>query len=75
MVILDWMMPVKTGIEVCASLRSDPDFSSTRIMMITARSSPQDISRAKEAGADDYFTKPFTPRELRARVTTLLEAG
>jgi DNA-binding response OmpR family regulator len=75
MVILDWMMPVKTGIEVCASLRADPDFSSTRIMMLTARSTPQDVSRAKEAGADDYFTKPFTPRELRARVATLLEAG
>lgn len=71
-VILDWMMPIKTGIEVCAALRSDPDFAATRIMMLTARSSPQDVSRAKAAGADDYFTKPFTPRELRERVTMLL---
>lgn len=75
MVILDWMMPVKTGIEVCSTLRADPEFAGTRIMMITARSSPQDISRAKAAGADDYFVKPFTPRELRARVATLLEAS
>lgn len=75
MVILDWMMPVKTGIEVCSTLRADPKFAGTRIMMITARSSPQDISRAKAAGADDYFVKPFTPRELRARVATLLEAS
>ena len=73
MVILDWMMPVKTGIEVCAALRADPDFASTRIMMLTARSAPQDVSRAKAAGADDYVVKPFTPRELRARVATLLE--
>lgn len=75
MVILDWMMPIKTGVEVCAALRSDPNFDSTRIMMITARSSPQDISRAKIAGADDYFVKPFTPRELRSRVATLLESS
>jgi DNA-binding response OmpR family regulator len=75
MVILDWMMPVKTGIEVCSTLRADPEFAGTRIMMITARSSPQDISRARAAGADDYFVKPFTPRELRARVATLLEAS
>ncbi|MFS0868193.1 response regulator transcription factor [Microbacterium sp. 179-B 1A2 NHS] len=73
MVILDWMMPIKTGIEVCTALRSDPEFASTRIMMVTARSSPQDVSRAKAAGVDDYFVKPFTPRELRARVATLLE--
>ncbi|WP_405371717.1 MULTISPECIES: response regulator transcription factor [unclassified Microbacterium] len=75
MVILDWMMPVKTGIEVCATLRSDPEFVRTRIMMLTARSSPQDVSRAKAAGADDYFTKPFTPRELRARVADLLASN
>jgi len=68
MVILDWMMPIKTGIEVCSTLRADPDFSSTRILMLTARSSPQDVAQAHAAGIDDYVVKPFTPRQLRERV-------
>lgn len=71
-VILDWMMPIKTGIEVCSELRSDPRFAQTRILMLTARSSPQDVARAKAAGVDDYVVKPFTPRQLRERVDTLL---
>lgn len=73
-VILDWMMPIKSGIEVCSELRADPGFAGTRIMMLTARSSPQDVSRARAAGVDDYVVKPFTPRDLRARVATLLES-
>ncbi|MDJ1114441.1 response regulator transcription factor [Microbacterium dauci] len=73
LVILDWMMPIKTGIEVCAALRADPDFERTRIMMITARSSPQDLARAEAAGADDYLVKPFMPRDLRARVQSLFD--
>lgn len=72
LVILDWMMPIKSGIEVCSELRSDPGFAGTRIMMLTARSSPQDVSRAKAAGVDDYVVKPFTPRQLRERVEMLL---
>lgn len=72
-IVLDWMMPVKTGIEVCAALRGDDRFRSTRIMMLTARSADEDIARAKAAGADDYFVKPFTPRALRARVAALLD--
>ena len=71
-VILDWMMPVKNGLEVCTALRADAAFADTRIMMLTARSSPQDVSRAKDAGADDYFVKPFTPRALRERVAELI---
>ncbi|CAL4860791.1 response regulator [Microbacterium sp. MM2322] len=73
MVIVDWMMPIKTGIEVCSTLRANPDFSSTRIMMLTARSSPQDVAQAKAAGVDDYVVKPFTPRQLRERVASLLD--
>lgn len=75
MVILDWMMPIKTGIEVCSTLRADPDFSSTRILMLTARSSPQDVAQAHAAGIDDYVVKPFTPRQLRERVAALLETA
>lgn len=70
--ILDWMMPRKTGIEVCAALRADQRFAVTRIMMLTARSSPEDIALARSVGADDYFVKPFSPRVLRQRVATLL---
>ena len=70
-VILDWMMPVATGIEVCERLRADARFESTRIMMLTARSSPSDMTRARQAGADDYVVKPFAPRELRQHVATL----
>lgn len=72
-VILDWMMPVATGIEVCQRLRSEAEFASTRIMMLTARSSERDISLARSAGADDYVVKPFVPRELRQRVAALIE--
>jgi len=70
--ILDWMMPVKTGIEVCEALRADARFNTTRIMMLTARASQDDIARARSVGADDYFVKPFSPRALRERVATLL---
>jgi len=71
-VILDWMMPRMTGIEVCEALRADVAFAETRIMMLTARSSASDIARAKDAGADDYVVKPFLPRELRQRVAELV---
>lgn len=67
------MMPVATGIEVCQRLRSEAEFASTRIMMLTARSSERDISLARSAGADDYVVKPFVPRELRQRVAALIE--
>ncbi|WDG18688.1 response regulator transcription factor [Microbacterium sp. Clip185] len=72
LVILDWMMPHRTGLEVCAELRSDTSFAGTRIMMLTARAQDEDIARAFSAGADDYMTKPFSPRELVARVGALL---
>lgn len=71
-VILDWMMPIKNGIEVCAELRASDEFAATRIMMLTARASESDLSRAQAVGADDYVVKPFTPRSLRERVATLL---
>tara|TARA_B100000378_G_scaffold256678_1_gene234570 strand:+ start:468 stop:833 length:366 start_codon:yes stop_codon:yes gene_type:complete len=72
LVLLDWMMPVKSGIEVCEELRSDEGFATTRIVMLTARRADEDRERAMAAGADDYLVKPFLPRALRSRVAELL---
>ena len=72
LIVLDWMMPGMTGIEVCRTLRQDSSFAATRIIMLTAKSAPSDIDAARGAGADDYVVKPFAPRELRRRVAELL---
>lgn len=72
LIVLDWMMPAMTGIEVCRTLRQDRAFDDTRIIMLTARSTQGDIDAARAAGADDYVVKPFAPRELRRRVAELL---
>jgi DNA-binding response OmpR family regulator len=69
LVILDINMPGATGFEVCASLRTR---GSTPIIMLTARGEEQDLVRALELGADDYLTKPFSPRTLLARIKALL---
>jgi DNA-binding response OmpR family regulator len=69
LVILDINMPAATGFEVCAALRTR---GSTPIMMLTARGEEQDLVRALELGADDYLTKPFSPRTLLARIKALL---
>jgi len=69
LVILDINMPGATGFEVCASLR---ERGSTPIIMLTARGEEQDLVRALELGADDYLTKPFSPRTLLARIKALL---
>jgi DNA-binding response OmpR family regulator len=69
LVILDINMPGATGFEVCASLR---ERGSTPIIMLTARGDEQDLVKALELGADDYLTKPFSPRTLLARIKALL---
>lgn len=63
-ILLDVMMPGTNGFEVCRKLRSDPRFESVRIIMLTARDDPADKARAAAAGADAYFTKPFSPLDL-----------
>jgi CheY-like chemotaxis protein len=66
--ILDWMMPVMDGIEVCRRVRETHRASPTYVIILTARGGSDDIVRGFEAGTDDYITKPFNGDELRARV-------
>jgi DNA-binding response OmpR family regulator len=67
--ILDWMLPHLSGLELCAALRAE---SSIFIIMLTARTTEDDKLRGLSCGADDYVTKPFSPREVVARVTAVL---
>jgi len=72
LVILDWMIEGVSGIEVCRRLRRRPDTAHVPIIMLTARGEESDRIRGLETGADDYVTKPFSPRELLARVGAVL---
>ena len=71
-VLLDWMVENLSGIEVCRRLRRDPATANVPIIMLTARGEEEDRIRGLETGADDYVTKPFSPRELIARVQAVL---
>jgi two-component system phosphate regulon response regulator PhoB len=72
LVILDWMIEGVSGIEVCRRLRRRPATAHVPIIMLTARGEETDRIRGLETGADDYVTKPFSPRELLARVGAVL---
>lgn len=71
-IVLDWMMPGLSGVEVCAALRAHPDASRIRVLMLTARAQQSDIDAAYAAGADDFVIKPFRPGELQQRIADLL---
>lgn len=71
-IVLDWMMPNLSGIEVCRRLKTRPDTRSIPIIMLTARSEEVDKVRGLETGADDYVVKPYSVVELMARVRTQL---
>ena len=71
-VLLDWMIENLSGIEVCRQLRRNPETANVPIIMLTARGEEEDKIRGLDTGADDYVTKPFSPRELLARVTAVL---
>ena len=66
--IIDWMMPGIDGIELCRRIRAATLRSPIYVILLTARTSQQDLVTGLEAGADDYLTKPFDPDELRARI-------
>jgi two-component system phosphate regulon response regulator PhoB len=72
LVILDWMIEGASGIEVCRQLRRKQATANVPIIMLTARGEESDRIRGLDTGADDYVTKPFSPRELMARVTAIM---
>ncbi|UCD69282.1 MAG: phosphate regulon transcriptional regulator PhoB [Betaproteobacteria bacterium] len=72
LVLLDWMLPGTSGIELARRLRADKRTRSIPIIMLTARSEEQDKLLGLDTGADDYITKPFSPRELNARIKAVL---
>ena len=72
LVILDWMIEGTSGIEVCRRLRREEATAHVPIIMLTARETEDDRVRGLDTGADDYLTKPFSPRELLARVSAVL---
>jgi len=72
LVVLDLMLPGMSGLAVCESLRADPELASVPVIMVTARGEESDKVAGLELGADDYVTKPFSPKELVARVGALL---
>lgn len=71
-IILDWMIENIPGIEVCRQLRREKETSKVPIIMLTARGEEEDRIRGLKTGADDYVTKPFSPKELLARIEALL---
>lgn len=71
LIILDIMMPYKNGVEVCEILRSQPDFQQTLIIFLTARNDESSHIKGLETGADDYISKPVSPKILISRVNAL----
>ena len=75
LVLLDWMMPRLTGLEVCRRLRESPATAAIPVILLTAKAQEADVERGFAAGADDYIRKPFSNRELLSRVEALLGRG
>ncbi len=72
LILLDWMLPELSGLEVCRRLRRDKNTKNIPIIMLTARGEERDRVRGLEIGADDYISKPFSPSELLARIRAVL---
>lgn len=72
LVLLDWMLPALSGIEVCRQIRRKPETRALPVIMLTARAEDSDAVRALDTGADDYITKPFAMDSLLARIRALL---
>jgi two-component system alkaline phosphatase synthesis response regulator PhoP len=72
---IDIVMPKLTGLELCRAIKSDPEINSTYIVILTAKGQELDRQNCMSAGADEYITKPFSPKEVLERVRTLFQEG
>ena len=70
--VLDVMMPGTSGLDAIRAIRADPDLVDLPVILLTARAQESDVETGFDSGADDYITKPFSPRELASRVEALL---
>ena len=75
LVVLDVMMPGLSGLDVLRQIRSEPRLEPVKVLLLTARARDTDVDDGYSTGADEYVTKPFSPRELLHRVNTLLGRG
>ena len=75
LVLLDIMMPRKTGLEVCQAVRENAALQDVLILMLTAKGRDTDVKKGMALGADAYVTKPFSTRDLVAKVRAMLEVG
>ncbi len=74
LIVLDLMLPGMDGLEICALLKNDPKTKAIPVVMLTAKGSESDIVRGLDMGADDYVTKPFSPKVLLARIKAILRS-
>ena len=72
LLLLDWMLPDLSGIEICKSIRKDKSFKNLPVIMLTAKGEEEDKIKGLDSGADDYLTKPFSYNELLARIKAIL---
>ncbi len=75
LVLVDWMMPRITGIEVCRALRENPTTARIPIILLTAKAQESEIECGFEAGVDDYIVKPFSPKAMLVRIEAVLARG
>jgi DNA-binding response OmpR family regulator len=75
LVLLDVMMPQKSGYEVCQRMRERPDWRHIKIIMLSAKGRDAEVNKGLSMGADVYVTKPFSTRELMGKIKNLLEQG
>jgi DNA-binding response OmpR family regulator len=72
LILVDWMMPRMTGIELCRALRDDPATARLPIILLTAKADEAEVETGFAVGVDDYIAKPFSPREMVSRVQAVL---
>ncbi|MDQ3640604.1 MAG: response regulator [Actinomycetota bacterium] len=72
LILVDWMMPKLSGIDLCRALRDNPRTTHIPVILLTAKAQEAEVERGRAAGADDYIVKPFSPKEMLKRVEALL---